>query len=134
MNDDIIMDKIDERCNEILEDLGKTKMDDAAYGTKVKNLETLTKIKADQETRDQNRTNNNARNDIEEIKVRLEEEKLKVQKQGQILSVVQTVGYGGLACLFAKISYKGDLTGLANRPIMDMGRKLFDTAKGFFRR
>lgn len=132
--DDIIIAKIDERCNEILDDLGKTKMDDPSYGNKVKNLETLSKIKADQETRDQTRMNNNARNDIEEVKVRLEEEKLKVQKQGQVLSGFQTFGYAGLACLFAKISYKGDLTGLANRPIMDMGKNLFNAAKGFFRR
>lgn len=134
MYDDEIMEKIDARSNEILTELGKTSMTDSSYGTMTKNLETLCKIKADQETRDQNRLNNNARNELEEVKVRLEEEKLKTQKLGTWLSAIQTGASLGGAALFARIAYKGNLEGMADRSIMDMAKSILNKALTIGRR
>lgn len=132
MDEDKIIPMIDARSEEILEDLEKTDKGDNAYTTKTKNLETLQKIKADQEVRDQNRFNNNSKIEIEELKIKIEEERLKVQKLGNWISGFQTLTYASLACLMAKISYDGNLRGMADKGVMGMAKDLFNKATSFF--
>lgn len=132
MYEDKIADMIDTRSEEILEELGKTKMNESDYTTMTKNLETLQKINADRETRDQNRLNNNAKNELEEARLRLEEEKLKTQRLGNYLSVGQTALFGVASWVFCKISYNGDLMGMANRNLMAKANDMLGAMKSFF--
>ena len=132
MDEDKIIPMIDERSVEILADLEKTDKGDNSYTVKTKNLETLQKIKGEQEVRDQNRFNNNAKIEIEELKLKLEEERLKVQKLGNWINGGQTLTYAALGCLMAKISYDGNLKGMADKGVMGMAKDLFNKATSFF--
>lgn len=123
-----VIDKVDARASEILDELAKTEMTSKDYTDMTKNLETLCKIKAEADSRDQNRLNNNARNDIEQMRIEVEADKLKASKLTNAISVIQTVVSLGGACLFAYVAYMGDLDGIANRPIMNVAQNLFSKA------
>lgn len=92
------LDLYEEREHEVLEQLGRMNMDDANRKALVSELTALSSIRNSYEQTEQTRLNNNARNDIEEQKLVIEEEKVKNDKKRTIAMWVQTflsVGVGG---------------------------------------
>lgn len=99
-----------ERENEILLELGKTKPDDPKYATLMKHAEAYSKIRSTYEENENTRLNNNARNDIEEARLVIENEKLINERQRIAMTKWQTALYfvGTFAAGF--LSYNMDLT------------------------
>ena len=68
MYNDEIMDKVETRAGEVLDELGKLKVTDPEYGKAIGNLSALVSLKADQEVRDQNKYDSNYKNELEDNK------------------------------------------------------------------
>lgn len=97
------IDELNKRINELIEKLEGIKPEEPAYKTIAEELSTLYKIADQYEQRDMNRINNNMQNDINQMRVEVEMEKVKVDRTGKLLTtaekVLATVGALGVAWL-----------------------------------
>lgn len=118
------LDLYEEREHEVLEQLGRMSMDDANRKALVSELTALSSIRNSYEQTEQTRLNNNARNDIEEQKLVIEEEKVKNDKKRTIAMWVQTflsVGVGGYLTFK---SYNMDEKGYPFKELKEFARGL----------
>lgn len=98
------------RENELLLELGKLKMDDPKRGPILKELDTIASIRQSYETNEQTRLNNNARNDIEEQKLVIEQKKLENDARRTNMTGWQTGLYVFTAFFSGFMSYHMDET------------------------
>ncbi len=117
MNSDDIMDKVEQRADEFLDELGKLKPTDPECAKVIGNVTSLVQMKAEQETRDQNKYDSNYKHELEEERLKVEHEKIKASKLASwtnlgaaALASLTTVGLGFL-------SYAGNKDGMADRSI-----------------
>lgn len=117
MNSDDIMDKVEQRAEEALDELGKMKLTDPEYAKVLSNATALIQMKADQEKRDQEKYDSNYKYELDEERLKLEEKKIKASRLNSwingataALASVTTVGLGLL-------SYAGNKDGMADRSI-----------------
>lgn len=74
------MELLEQREREAYKELGQMSFDDPNRGKVVSEAKTLAELRAKFEESENTRLNNNARNDIDEQRIRLDEEKLKNEK------------------------------------------------------
>lgn len=133
MEDDIL-EKLKKRADELLVELGKTQMGTPAYKSISEDLERVYKMIADLEKRDQDRLNSNARNEIEELKVGIEERELEVRRHAQNVSLIQAGIYSLTTVGLGVYSYMANKTGMADRTLKDTAQKMLDMVRGLIRR
>lgn len=133
MEDDIL-EKLRKRADELLVELGKTQMGTPAYKSISEDLERVYKMIADLEKRDQDRLNSNARNEIEELKVGIEERELEVRRHAQNVSLIQAGIYSLTTVGLGVYSYMANKTGMADRTLKDTASKMLDMVRGLIRR
>lgn len=133
MEDDIL-EKLRKRADELLVELGKTQMGSPAYKSISEDLERVYKMIADLEKRDQDRLNSNARNEIEELKVGIEERELEVRRHAQNVSLIQAGIYSLTTVGLGVYSYMANKTGMADRTLKDTAQKMLDMVRGLIRR
>lgn len=118
------------REKEILEELGKMKMDDSKRKPLVDELTAISKILVSYEQTELTRLNNNAQNDINEARLIIDEQKVKNDKEKNQVMAAQ----GVLSLLFGGFcwwkSYHMDEDGFAFRGLKDWALKQIDRVKG----
>lgn len=134
MYEDDILEKLRKRADELLVELGKTQMGTPAYRSISEDLERVYKMIADLEKREQDRLNSNARNEIEEVKVQLEEKELEVKKHAQNVSLFQAGIYSLTTVGLGVYSYVANKTGMADKTLKETGQKMLDMVRGLIRR
>jgi hypothetical protein len=117
------------REKEILEELGRLNMDDPKREKLWKELDTNARIRKAYSDSEQERLNNNAKNDIEEAKLVIEEKKLENDKNRTKTSVIQTILYilAGVGSYCA--SYHMEETKQVFRDAKDWGKGLINQAR-----
>ena len=88
-----VMDLNEERQRELYEELGRLKPEDPKYKEIVNNLETLAKMQDEFETREQKRLDNNAKNDLEEAKLVIDQQKIENDKLRSRLDAFTRICY-----------------------------------------
>lgn len=131
MYEDDLLEKLKLRADELTVELGKTQMGSPAYRSISEDLERVYKMIADLEKREQDRLNSNARNEIEEIKVQLEEKELDVKKHAQNVSVIQTGVYAVVSVGLTVYSYMANKTGMADKTLKDTATRFLDMIRNF---
>lgn len=124
------LDLYEKREHEVLEQLGRTEHDDPNRKNLVNELTALSSIRVSYEQTEQNRLNNNARNDIDEEKLRIEQGKLENEKERNKTLMAQS-----LLSLFVGIgltmkSYHMDERGYPYKDLKVQGMKLIDRMRG----
>ena len=131
MYGDDIMDKIEKRMDEILDELGKLKPTDPEYKKLIDELSALMTMKADQEVRDQNKYDSNYKHELEEERLKVENAKVEATKQGNRLNVVA----GGIASLttigLGLLSYAGNKEGMADRSVWGLVNTFANKVSGW---
>lgn len=124
------LDLYEKREHEVLERLGKTEHDDPNRKNLVNELTALSSIRVSYEQTEQTRLNNNARNDIDEEKLRIEQGKLENEKERNKTIMLQSllsllVGVG-----LTMKSYHMDERGYPYKDLKVQGMKLIDRLRG----
>ncbi len=124
------LDLYEKREHEVLEQLGRTEHDDPNRKNLVNELTALSSIRVSYEQTEQTRLNNNARNDIDEEKLRIEQGKLENEKERNKALVAQSllsllVGIG-----LTMKSYHMDERGYPYKDLKVQGMKLIDRMRG----
>lgn len=128
-----VIEMIDERIGEGLEELGKLKPGDPQYKYVTDNIKTLGDVKTNSLREDNTRLNNNEVNDINRMRVEVENKKADIE-MARVKVEGWKVGAGvlgdlidaGKACGFAWIAYNGDKVAYSIRSVIDI-------AKGYLR-
>lgn len=131
MYEDDLLEKLKLRADELTVELGKTQMGSPAYRSISEDLDRIYKMIADLEKRELDRLNSNARNEIEEIKVQLEEKELEVKKHAQNVSVIQTGVYAAVSVGLTVYSYIANKTGMADKTFKDTAKGFLDMVRNF---
>lgn len=118
------------REKEILEELGRLKMDDPARKQLINELDTLSSIRVNYSQAEQNRLNNNARNDIDEARLIIEEEKVKNDKKRNIAMLIQTISSLALGSFLYAKSYHMDEDKWAYKDLKNYSLRLIEKIKG----
>lgn len=113
-----------EREREDLEKLGRMTIEDPNRKGVVAELTSLSSILNSYEQTDQTRLNNNARNDIEEQKLVIENEKVKNDKKRTTAMWVQTFLSVGVGSYLTFKSYKMDEHGYPFKDLKEFARGL----------
>lgn len=124
------LDLYEKREHEVLEQLGRTEHDDPNRKNLVNELTALSSIRVSYEQTEQTRLNNNARNDIDEEKLRIEQGKLENEKERNKTLMAQSllsllVGIG-----LTMKSYHMDERGYPYKDLKVQGMKLIDRMRG----
>lgn len=124
-----IIEKLELRENELLDELAKTKYGSAEYKAIREDLAELAKIKNNYLQTENQKYSNNERNDIERAKVDIEYEKIKTErkkiKAGLADSVIDLAKAGG----FAWIAYNGEKVSYAVKSIYSIATGYLRTRK-----
>lgn len=116
----------EEREREILEALGRMETSDPNRKNLIQELNTISTIRNNYDQTELTRLNNNARNDIEEAKLAVEEEKVKNDKNRAIATAVQSAVSIGVGTYLFHKSYHMDVKGY---PFKDMKVYAMDLIK-----
>lgn len=124
------LDLYEKREHEVLEQLGRTEHDDPNRKNLVNELTALSSIRVSYEQTEQTRLNNNARNDIDEEKLRIEQGKLENEKERNKVLIGQSllsllVGVG-----LTMKSYHMDEKGYPYKDLKVQGMKIIDRMRG----
>ena len=120
----------EKREHEILEQLGKMEMSDPNRKNLVQELNTLSSIRNNYDQTELTRLNNNARNDIEEAKLAIEEEKVKNDKERTKAMWFQAaLSFLGGAALTMK-SYHMDTKGYPYKDLKQFAMRQIEKIKG----
>ncbi len=130
MNEADNLELYEKREHELLEELGKLQPNDPNRKPIVQELNTIASIKATYNQNELTRLNNNARNDIEEQKLIIEQEKIRNDKRRTIAMWVQAIFSGGLGLYAVNKSYHMDEHGYPYKDLKQKGLKLIDQIKG----
>ena len=130
---DDIIEKIEKRQDELLDKLGQTKAEHDDYKYIVENAKALNDMKIAAIKEDNARLNNNEVNDINRMKVEVENRKVDVEQQ-KIKVEKMKIGAGladslidaGKAGVFCWIAYNGDKVSYAIKSI-------YQTASGYLK-
>lgn len=112
-----VIEKIEEKQSELLDELGKIKPSDPNYKYITENIKMLNDAKTSSMREDNSRLNNNEINDINRMKVEVEMEKVKTDRWKIVQSAGSEVLDVGKACLFGWISYNMDKVSYAIKDI-----------------
>lgn len=120
----------EKREHEVLEQLGKMEMSDPNRKNLVQELNTLSSIRNNYDQTELTRLNNNARNDIEEAKLAIEEEKVKNDKERTKAMWFQAaLSFLGGAALTMK-SYHMDTKGYPYKDLKQFAMRQIEKIKG----
>lgn len=112
-----VIEKIEEKQSELLDELGKIKPSDPNYKYITENIKMLNDAKTSSMREDNSRFNNNEINDINRMKVEVEMEKVKTDRWKIVQSAGSEVLDVGKVCLFGWISYNMDKVSYAIKDI-----------------
>lgn len=112
-----VIEKIEEKQSELLDELGKIKPSDPNYKYITENIKMLNDAKTSSMREDNSRLNNNEINDINRMKVEVEMEKVKTDRWKIVQSAGSEVLDVGKVCLFGWISYNMDKVSYAIKDI-----------------
>ena len=112
-----VIEKIEEKQSELLDELGKTKPTDPNYKYITENIKILNDAKTNSMKEDNARLNNNEVNDINRMKVEVEMEKVKTDRWKIIQSAGSDILDVGKVSLFCYISYNMDKISYAIKDI-----------------
>ena len=112
-----VIEKIEEKQSELLDELGKIKPSDPNYKYITENIKMLNDAKTSSMKEDNARLNNNEINDINRMKVEVEMEKVKTDRWKIVQSAGSEVLDVGKVCLFGWISYNMDKVSYAIKDI-----------------
>ena len=121
----------EEREHEILDALGRMEISDPNRKNLIQELNTISTIRNNYDQTELTRLNNNARNDIEEAKLAVEEKKVKNDKERTIVTAIQSGISVGLGTYLIHKSYHMDIKGYPFKDMknyaMDLIRKVKET-------
>ena len=124
------LDALNSRIDEITEELGKLPFDDPRRKELVEQHAILARTAAEAEKRDLERVNSYRQNDINEDRLRIDEERIKVDKANSRREMWGRIGSAALSVLgsigLAVISFKGEWLSdlLRDRNIWDLAKNL----------
>lgn len=124
------LDALNSRIDEIIEELGKLPFDDPRRKELVEQHAILARTAAEAEKRDLERINSYRQNDINEDRLRIDEERVKVDKANSRREMWGRIGSAALSVLgsigLAVISFKGEWLHdlLKDRTIWDIAKSL----------
>lgn len=124
------LDALNSRIDEIIEELGKLPFDDPRRKELVEQHAILARTAAEAEKRDLERINSYRQNDINEDRLRIDEERVKVDKANSRREMWGRIGSAALSVLgsigLAIISFKGEWLSdlLRDRNIWDLAKSL----------
>lgn len=124
------LDALNSRIDEIIEELGKLPFDDPRRKELVEQHAILARTAAEAEKRDLERINSYRQNDINEDRLRIDEERVKVDKANSRREMWGRIGSAALSVLgsigLAVISFKGEWLSdlLRDRNIWDLAKSL----------
>lgn len=124
------LDALNSRIDEIVEELGKLPFDDPRRKELVEQHAILARTAAEAEKRDLERVNSYRQNDINEDRLRIDEERIKVDKANSRREMWGRIGSAALSVLgsigLAVISFKGEWLSdlLRDRSIWDLAKSL----------
>lgn len=95
----------DLREREIYLQMGKLKYDDPLNDKLANRAKVISDIRCSENSTDNNRLNNNARNDVEEQKLLIEERRLRAEKWKALIEFGKITGYGILGYFCIRRSY-----------------------------
>jgi hypothetical protein len=124
-----IIEKIEKRENELLDELAKTKYGSAEYKAIREDLAELAKIKNNYLQTENQKYANNERNDIERAKVDVEYERIKTERK-KIRAGLADSGIDLIKCCgFGWIAYNGDKVSYAVKSIYNIATGFLKTRK-----
>lgn len=113
-----IVELVEDRMRELLDNLGNRQIDDAKREAVVRELESYSKIVDQYEARDQRRMDNNAKNDIEEQRIVIDQMKVlndKAKNRSEMFKwIFYILGSGG----FGFWAYNMDKMHLGNKRML----------------
>ena len=124
------LDALNSQIDEIIEELGKLPFDDPRRKELVEQHAILARTAAEAEKRDLERINSYRQNDINEDRLRIDEERVKVDKANSRREMWGRIGSAALSVLgsigLAVISFKGEWLSdlLRDRNIWDLAKSL----------
>ena len=113
--------------------LKETDVDDPNWQKLINGGKTISDIRNATDTAENNRLNNNVRNDIEEQKLIIEAERLKVDKQRNIITVLAILGFSGLNIWSTLKSYNMDNEFTCYRAMKDVAKDCIKSIGGIFK-
>lgn len=123
-------EELNKRIDEVLKELGEMKFEDPKRKDLVEELTSLSRISLEAEKRDADRINSYTQNDINQQRIEIDEERIKMDRAnskrelfGRIIQAVLSVG-GSIG--LALISFKGEWISniLKDRTIWDIAKSL----------
>ena len=124
------LDALCKRVDEIAEELGKLPFDDPKRKDLVEELSAISKIVLEAEKRDAERINSYRQNDINEDRLRIDQERIKADKANSRRDLIGRIGSAILSILgsigLAMVSFKGEWLHdlLKDRTIWDIAKSL----------
>ena len=128
--DESNLDLYEKREHEVLERLGQTEHDDPNRKNLVNELTALSSIRVSYEQTEQTRLNNNARNDIDEEKLRIEQAKLENERDRNKAIWIQALLSFFAGTALTMKSYHMDEKGHPYNDLKVQGMKLIERMRG----
>lgn len=117
---------LEKRIQEAIEELGKLNFDDPNRGKLLNEIKTLKELQIAEQQTDDSRMNNSARNDIEEQKLQIEEQKVKNDRRKNGTDIAKLVVYGLLGVGMSFSSYMMDNWFHKDTGMYRFGEKMHD--------
>lgn len=115
-------DLIEDVERDIYLKIKSTDVNDPNWQKLINGAKTASDIRNAMDTAENTRLNNNARNDIEEQKLVVDEERIKVDKQRNLINVLTLIGYASLGVWSAMKSYSMDEVSTCYRKMSDFAK------------
>ena len=130
MGEESNLDLYEKREHEVLERLGRMEQNDPERKSAVNELTALSSIRVSYEQTEQARLNNNARNDIDEERLKIEQAKLENDRERNKAMWIQALLSFLAGTALTMKSYHMDEKGYPYKDLKIQGMKLIDRVRG----